>query len=225
MSGGIRFKTGAIPMEMTTYYIRNFPILPSAINWVITNNPGNWNPYHGINHLFTVFQFVANTISFIKTEKKQELLLAALFHDYSHIGKAGDDTKNVQYASERCANFIDNYTSANRSYPIDREFTLRLIEITRFPYIIDDSELNTEELLLRDADLAYLYSPICIPMCLGGLRAELGVDYDAFLDSQAGFINSVKPRIPQVAELWSIQKPYRLEEIECLKREPKISAD
>ncbi len=210
---------------MTTYYIRNYRILPAAINWVINNNPNNWNPYHGINHLFSVFQFVANTIAFIKTDRKQEVLLAALFHDYSHPGKLCDDTVNVNYSAERLADFVTGFVNANPGYEFDKDFAVDLIKITRFPYIVDDSELSPEGLLLRDADFAYLYSSICIPMCLGGLRSEFGADYRKFLESQTEFINSVKPRIPQIAQIWEVQKPYRLDEIESLKREPEVSAD
>jgi len=203
---------------ITSSYIVKYPIVAKAFNFVNLNGKGNYNPYHNFNHVSTVFFFVSRFLQFIESDKERELLIAAIFHDYNHsAGKYKNDTANIYMACDGVKRFQAENALGSYTKDIDFTFIIDLIFATRFPYDIPDDKLTKEGHLLRDADLAYLFSPIAIPMTLGGLRTELDLDLKSFLDSQPDFINSLKFRIPEVQKLWSNVKQDRLNEIKALR--------
>ncbi len=196
----------------TSFYITKYSIIAKAINFINLNSTSNYNPYHGFNHVFTVFLFVARHIHLLESGKEKELLLAALFHDYNHSGgKFKDDTSNIYLAADGLTKFHELDSEG-----FDLSFAVDLIFATRYPYNIPDEKLTEEGHLLRDADLSYLFSPISVPMCLGGLRTELNLELEPFLKSQIGFIEGLKFRIPSIERKWNICKQDRLNEIKAL---------
>ena len=195
----------------------NYPILIKAINFInISNTLSNNLPYHGIDHLFSVFEMMHNIIennpSYVIDDKK-ELYLASLFHDYSHSGGELKDSENI-------INALDGLILFHKANPdFNLEITISLIKATEFPYVISENELSFYQKLMRDADLCYLFSDLSIVKLYNGLRNEFKSGYNTFLINQFNFLNSVKFYNDYYNKLWETEiKEIRLKELELLKK-------
>ena len=60
------------------------------------------NPYHNMRHMLHVMWLCYQACSFYKDEMSPRdmrvLLIAAIFHDFDHLGIRGDDSKNIMRA-------------------------------------------------------------------------------------------------------------------------------
>jgi len=122
----------------------------TIFQYVTNTNPSSDAPYHNNEHMLTVANFSYKISNSIGLEDIDNLIVAALFHDYNHsMGKEKDDI-NVQRAIEAFSNYYDsNLTSTS----IDKNRVIDIIRITEYPYKVDNSELDTEQKIIRDADL------------------------------------------------------------------------
>jgi hypothetical protein len=146
-------------------------------------------------------------------EHELELLIAALFHDYDHAGKLGNDALNIYNAKEGLKLFYQ----ANPEFDIDTVFFL--ITCTEYPYTIPDNELSPEAKMLRDADMSYLLEDLSIVKLYSGLRKEFGISLQDFISSQDKFFNSVKFHDAYTQAKWkATAKAKRLTECEYLKK-------
>lgn len=194
----------------------NYPILINAINFInISNTESNNLPYHGIDHLFCVFEMMHNIIdnNSYDIDNKKELYLASLFHDYAHSGGSLTDKENIINALDGLILFHKAHHDFNLEIAID------LIKATEFPYNIKEEDLSFLQKLMRDADLCYLFSNLSIVKLYNGLRNEFKSGYNTFLTNQFNFLNSVKFYNEYYNKLWQNEiKEIRLKELELLKK-------
>lgn len=197
-------------MKLLDIY-NQYPILVKAINFINLTNPSNQCPYHGIDHLFTVFKYAA-TLSGKYSDSRLHVLLAALFHDYSHKGSMGNDADNINKALYGVQLFHEAHPD------FDLNLVNYLIKCTEFPYVIPESELTHDAKIMRDADLSYLLEEISIVKLYSGLRKEFGFNLTDFMNSQIGFFNTVKYHDSELQSLWANHiKADRIAELKILQ--------
>lgn len=190
---------------------KKFPTTVKALKYVHQNNPSNGNPYHGIDHLFMVFKYAANISVFPEPEFKNELLVAALFHDFGHVGKMGNDNANILVAQEALTKFHGLHPEFNL------DVALYLIGCTEYPYVVEDKDLTMEAMILRDSDFSYLFEDISIVKLYSGLRSEFGSTLEDFMNSQPKFLEGVKFHDETLQNAWEVIKVQRLEELSLLQ--------
>lgn len=196
-------------MKLLDIY-NKYPIIVKAINFINLTNPSNQCPYHGIDHLFTVFSYAAK-LSEHNSEHRLELLIAALFHDYSHKGSMGNDADNINKALYG----VQLFHEGNPDF--DLGIVTYLIKCTEFPYVVPESGLSIDAKIIRDADLSYLLEDISIVKLYSGLRKEFGFSLTDFMNSQIGFFNSVKYHDVYLQSLWLDKYQIRVEELNLLQ--------
>lgn len=190
---------------MIKYYIK-FPILTKAIKYIIQLN-NSTNTYHNIDHLFNVFKYctILSEQEIIKNEL--ELYIAALFHDYNHIGKMSNDKK----AKEAVTTFHSLYPQFNL------EYVHYLIDATEYPYTVNENLLTIEAKIIRDADMSYIIEDISIVKLYYGLRNEFEQPLNEFLENQVKFYTNIKFYTQYMQNIWYKIKEDKLKEIEFLK--------
>lgn len=202
-------------MILKTY--NKHPLIVKAIKYIIQNNISNINPYHNIFHLFYVFKYV-NYISKISNyECSIDLYIAALFHDYAHIGKMGNDSLNIQKAIVGVIEFQkENLELFNSQCNINN--IAHLIKCTEYPYIIPEEDLGIEGKIIRDADMSYMFEDVSIVALYYGLNKEFGNDLEQFLNNQEKFFLGIKFYNPILQNEWlNGYREDRLLELKMLK--------
>lgn len=152
-------------------------------------NKGLNNEYHNFRHgthiLFLCHEGARFHRRDLTLRRIRNLLIAAIFHDYDHCGAAGDDAQNIERAIEGLRAVI---LEEDREHLDDIELLLRG---TQFPYVIDDSDLPLEGLILRDADMMQAFSVAWIQQVIFGLAAEWQKAPIEVLKMQRGFLGSL----------------------------------
>lgn len=148
-------------------------------------------PYHNIRHMLHVMWSAYNGLKFYEDrfdkDTRRCVLIAALFHDFNHTGKTGNDDVNIEIALRGIEHNI---------LPEDMKYLTKIksyISATRFPHF--DIEFNVQNLpmfLLRDADVSYTLSDVWIQTVGFGLNYELGLTSEQILRGQEQFLNSVE---------------------------------
>lgn len=148
------------------------------------------HPYHNFRHCTHVLFLCHEGARFHQRDLTQRqirnLLIAAIFHDYDHRGVAGDDLQNIELA---IAGLREVILPEDVDHLDDIELLLRG---TQFPYVVSDSDLSLEGLILRDADMMQAFSVAWIQQVVFGLAAEWGKSPIEVLKMQKGFLGSIK---------------------------------
>lgn len=192
-------------------------LITEAIVYINKNNPSNHLPYHSIDHLFEVYNQTKNISLTDKTVRdniqyKNELLIAALFHDYNHSGGKLTDSENVSNAIMGCNEFLDSIDNN-----LDKDIIADIIKATEFPSPIDKEDLTLEQKVIQDADMCYLFKDIAIVKLYCGLREEFDQDLTEFLNNQLNFLESVKFNTDKLQEIWfNYTKEDRINELKQL---------
>lgn len=189
---------------------KKFPVLIDALVYINENNPSNACPYHGIDHLYTVFKYACDVSDYNACEHRLELLVAALFHDYAHAGKMGNDHENILKACDGMSEFHTLFPH------FDLAYACYVISCTEYPYVVAEEELTKEGMTIRDCDLSYLLEDISIVKLYSGLRSEFGFTLQKFVESQKAFFDSVKFYDKVLQIFWTEKKIDRLAELELL---------
>lgn len=158
---------------------------------VIFAAPNIHHGYHGLRHMLHVtwvcYQ-ACNYYSMEQLSKRQmrNLLIAALFHDYDHVGQPGDDAINLNVA-----------VAAMRKYllPFDGQFAdaiERIMRVTQYPHVDLDHEKSLEQSIIRDADMSQALGPAWIGDILAGYGSELGKTTIEMLEQQEKFLAGVR---------------------------------
>lgn len=188
------------------------------INYLNINNPSNHLPYHSIDHLFTVFNFVKKTIN-TEVKYEQELIVAALFHDYNHSGGKLTDSENISNAILGVNDFFTSELSyfASKLPDFNLPYVKFLIQCTEFPYTIPEEQLTLEAKMLRDADMSYMFEDLSIVKLYSGLRAEFGNSLIDFLNNQKAFLSNIKFYMPETDAMWNESfRETRLNELDMM---------
>lgn len=199
-----------------TDILKKYDYLQKAFKYVIKNNKSNSAPYHNLNHLMTVTLGVYRLMNYEDLGKDfmiKEMLLAAIFHDFNHsAGKLSDDA-NILEAKKGIRNFIEQ-----ENIKVDILFIDSVLDATQYPYIIDDSELNIYQKIIRDADLMQLLEPNWIHQCVYGLSQEMNVDFEEFLQIQKKFLSGAKFNTDMGKQLQTLNWARLLKETELIEK-------
>lgn len=199
-------------MKLLGIYTK-YPVIVNAIKYINESNPGNGHPYHGIDHLFTVFKCACDVSEYNVCDNRPELLIAALFHDYNHLGKMGNDHANILKACDGLVEFHIKFPD------FDLAYACYIITCTEFPYVVSEEELTKEGQIIRDCDLSYLFDDLSIVKLYSGLRTEFGTTLDEFTSTQDKFFNNVKFHDEILQMNWeNYHRPNRFAELELLKK-------
>jgi hypothetical protein len=154
---------------------------------IIWNAPNALAPYHNIRHMLHVMWATYDGALYYKDQISprtlRNMLIAALFHDYNHSGKSGNDAYNIEYAIHGLKTFI-----------LDEDRTCieeisEYIRGTQFPHL--DMELTLAGKILRDVDITYTLSDTWIQTVGFGLAQEIGISTEAMLRGQEAFLKSL----------------------------------
>ena len=149
-----------------------------------------YHPYHNFRHSTHILWLCYQASLFYKGQlSKREirnLLIAALFHDFDHVGKVDvTDIENIEKAikglekhiSQEDAEYIEEISS--------------LIRYTEFPHKNSGSEIPLSGQILRDADLSQVLSNAWMQAILLGLGQERGKTFAEMLKGQVSFLENV----------------------------------
>lgn len=149
------------------------------------------NPYHNFRHMLHVMWLCYDACRYYRDQltprQMRTLLVAALFHDFDHPGHphpGEEDPDRINIAIAVAA-------LRRRVVPADaaslREIEA-LIEATHFPYRVPGHELELPRQIIRDADLAQVFSQAWIQQVVIGLGQEQGVAPIDVLKYQTTFL-------------------------------------
>lgn len=154
---------------------------------LVMKSPNAHAPYHNVRHMLHVFWESYDGALYMGLNKREmrNLLIAALFHDYNHMGKKGDDSINIQRAFDS----LDSHL-LDEDKPYINEIK-SAISATKYPY--DPSKKFTQnQLILRDADQSQTFSSVWIQSVLYDLGEELEMSYEQMLKLQVPFLENMK---------------------------------
>jgi hypothetical protein len=150
------------------------------------------NTYHNFRHTFHVLWMCHDACMFygesLTPRAKRNLLIAALFHDYDHTGRSGNDDINIQLAIRGLKNNI--HESDVPYLSIIEE----LIITTEFPHknkimINDEDSLIS---ILRDADLSQAFSDAWVQQVIFGLANEMNLEPMQVFRMQESFLKNLQ---------------------------------
>ena len=152
------------------------------------------NPYHNFRHMLHVFwrcygaceYYAEKNPGTLSPRDCRILLIASMFHDFDHIGKAGNDDLNIELACRGLRRHL---------HPTDHscEFQiLELIRITEFPHKEPGNMLTLSGQILRDADMSQAFSEAWIQQVIFGLSSEWGSSPRKILEMQKGFLENLE---------------------------------
>jgi hypothetical protein len=147
------------------------------------------NGYHNFRHMMHVFWLCYLACIYYRKEltprRMRNLLIAALFHDFNHSGKAEPDSDQILKAT---GSFLDNELEEDRE---STEEILDLIQMTEYPYKVPSSMLELEARILRDADLSQALNVAWIQQVIFGLAEEWKKEPIEILTMQEKFLSGL----------------------------------
>ena len=172
--------------ENILFIIDKYDSLKLAFKFIINNNTANFAPYHNFNHLLTVTKHTYYALDYMKMlddERVESLLFAALFHDFNHSMGKLVDAINISIAKDALIQFIKD----NKLEHLDIKFICEVIDVTQFPYVVEEKDLNIYQKILRDADLCQSFEYDYIKQITLGLGSEWNKSIDEMLEIQKKF--------------------------------------
>jgi len=173
-------------------FISEHDILRNTMKYIISDNLGNFNPYHNFNHnLFVADTSYNNGLSHNLPESDLIILIiAGLFHDMGHIGNnKQDDSVNIKIAISMLDDFY--YETLHDWDSIDINRVHNLIYATKFPYY-DDMSVELLEEIIRDSDMLYTFNYDYFQNIILGLAKEFNMNVYDRLVQQIPFIENMK---------------------------------
>lgn len=182
--------------------IQQTKVLHDAIKYYTMTSTSVYAPYHNLNHTLTVFKWCLLAAQYEQLSEKEtnELLLAAIFHDYSHSAGEDTDAENVEVAKHGLFTFFNEYPMYNTEYQFTR--IALLIDATQYPYIYKDDELTLQAKILRDADLSFHFESNRFNTVILPLAKEMKKSIHDVLINTITFIDTIQFRTSLFQELW-----------------------
>ena len=178
---------------------------------ILFNHARNLNgPYHNFRHMFHVMWLCYDACRFyadrLTKREMRDLLIAALFHDFDHIGRTGNDDLNIALALRGLKKYIA---------PEDQLFLADIVELVRpteYPYKITAETLSLSQKILRDADISQAFSVAWIQQVVFGLAAEMSSTPRALLGMQEAFIRGTVFNTEWAEKKFAKEKDSKIEE-------------
>ncbi len=147
------------------------------------------SPYHNFRHVFHVLGSCYAACRFysdvLTPNEMRNLLIAAMFHDFDHPGRTGNDDLNVVVAIRALRKHI------TKEDLVHFEEISELMRTTEFPHRVTTIPLNLQENILRDADASQVLSPDWVQQVILGLSAERSMSPMNVLKMQEGFLSNL----------------------------------
>ena len=170
--------------------INQYDSLKKGLKYILLTNSSNRAPYHNLNHMLVVVRHCYYALVYeelLERQMSEELLMAALFHDYDHSMGEHTDKVNVGFAKHHLRNFIE----ANE-IDLDIDFMEKIIDATEYPYVIPVEDLNIHQKIIRDADLCQVYEYNWLQQNILGLCEELELELEVMVTGQRKFLEGVE---------------------------------
>jgi HD superfamily phosphodiesterase len=164
-------------------------IIDNIIKYIKEYNPSSDAPYHNNEHMITVYKFCKDISDNIELTDNLDLLVAALFHDFDHSMGKEKDNVNVQRAIEA---FSDYYGNELTHTDVNKNNVINIIKITEYPYTIKNSELNTDQKIIRDADLLQGSVDNWYDFIVIGLSKEMNLPIDKIKEGVIVFRENIE---------------------------------
>jgi hypothetical protein len=161
--------------------------LETYLKILLEKNTTNGAQYHNFYHTLCVMKnayMIAGSEELSDTDERI-LCVAALFHDFDHSQGKEKDNVNVQTA-------ISKFLEYSQESQADNDKIVEIIKATEYPYVIEDSELNKLQQIIRDADLLQICADNYLQMNILGLSKELNVPVDKFVSGTISFLKGLK---------------------------------
>jgi hypothetical protein len=143
------------------------------------------SPYHNFRHMSHVFWLCYQASIFyndtLTKREKRNLLIAALFHDFDHLGRFGSDDINIERSLRALKKHI-----CPEDIPHENSIG-SLIKITEYPYKVPSDNIDMMGKILRDADVSQALNVAWIQQVVFGLAAEWNKAPMEVLRMQRGF--------------------------------------
>ena len=158
---------------------------------VIFNHAINLNnPYHNFCHMFHVLWLCHEACKFyadgLTKRDKRNLLIAAVFHDFDHLGKLKSDQINIDRA-------IAGLQAHVAEEDVPHLATIEaLIQATHYPYLVPSESLDLPARIIRDADVGQTLTATWIQQVIFGLAAEWGKTPLDLLQMQSPFLSHLE---------------------------------
>ncbi len=159
---------------------------------VVMDAPNIHHGYHGLRHMLYVTWVCYQACKYyerlgnMNKREARNLLIAALFHDYGHCGRDGDDAVNIEVALNGLDEHIadmdrDEYGNINR-----------LVKATQFPHADLGESPTLSEQVIRDADISQAFGTTWIGDIAAGFGSELSKTPIEMLEQQLKFLKGVR---------------------------------
>lgn len=157
---------------------------------IFKHAPNLRHPYHNFRHMLHVTWLCYQACEFYKGNmcplEMRKLLVAAMFHDFDHLGTFGNDHANIL----RSVDGLDRYIQLLDT-PYRKDIHV-LIEATEYPHTSATESLSLSGKIIRDADLCQVFSPAWIQHVVFGLASEWGRSPVEVLRMQHPFLSNIK---------------------------------
>jgi hypothetical protein len=179
---------------------------------LVINAPNMYAPYHNTRHMLHVMWEAYDGGINMGLEKLplRHLLIAAIMHDYDHLGQKSEDSINIDRSIEALR---------KNAHPLDVVW-LPVIEsyirATEFPYTIPSVEIDTASQILRDADQSQTFSVAWIQAIRFGLSKELEMSPKQMMEMQIPYLKNLKFITSWGQNKFGSQIEGRIKEVEQL---------
>jgi hypothetical protein len=145
-------------------------------------------PYHNARHMLHVLYMCHEAVCYysriglpIHPGDARNLLIAAMFHDFDHTARGGNDDLNIQFALRGLEAHI---LKEDAPY---LDMIKMIISLTQYPYKVETRDIDILGQILRDADMSQAMSSAWIQQVVFGLAEEWGKPAMEVLRMQVGF--------------------------------------
>jgi len=195
--------------------LEKYDFLKEAFQYVLKHNgDSTYNPYHNLNHMMVVTEYVYTLgVIYLSPQELEETLLVALFHDFQHTAGESKDDVNIGLAYFGLSDFL-----TKASFEMDLEKLGLILKATQFPYEINKEDLTRQQEIIRDADLCQLLEPTRIQFNLLGLKKELKLNYSEIISGQINFVKTLVFNTQPGQQLFDSEKNEILSELDQISQ-------
>jgi len=192
-------------LKLDTYAVHSFinanENLMRFYNWWLDNSLSISHPYHNLRHTLGMMYHVIRIYRDSKNRQMPEypdgmnefdlyiLLTSTMFHDFNHSAGRFSDAINIMHAKDGLRTCLETFLPEGHERTEIYRLCSKNIDATQYPYVIDDSELDVQQRIMRECDiLVYLYDDF-FTQCMMGLMQEMRkTDKSEFLVADLKFI-------------------------------------
>ena len=168
--------------ETVHQYIGGNPNLKAFYQYYLGNCLSLSVPYHNMRHTLGMIYHIiriyeqsrsGQTDVVLTDDDLYILITSALFHDYNHSAGRFSDQVNVRNAKDGLTACLTSILPAG---DLRDEIILtcrKNIDATQYPYVIPDDRLDTQQRIMREADILVCLYDDFITQSFMGLAAEM----------------------------------------------------